>query len=225
MTAVLLGVLAAFCWSVHDVFARSLAQRIGPFRMAALVMIAGGILLTGIVVYNGTVWQASTTAIVEGLLLGLAYGFGVGGLFKAFSMAPLLFLLIFVLARIMRRDEGITGSVKVSLADRVLGQRSESLRRRPGACVCTWTVACCCTRTWTRPATGWSAGRFCALTTEACRLPSGGVSRATPVTSTCPTPTISRGAPRPSPRVWRRQPTPVSAPVQSRPAIASRGGS
>ena len=89
MAAVLLGVLAALSWSLHDVFARSLAARIGPFRMAALVMIAGAILLTGFILHDGTVWRASWTAIGEGLLLGLAYGFGVGGLFKAFSLGPI----------------------------------------------------------------------------------------------------------------------------------------
>ena len=89
MAAVLLGVLAALSWSLHDVVARSLALRIGPFRMAALVMIAGGLLLTGFVVRNGTVWTAGPSAIAQGLALGLAYGFGTGGLFKAFSLGPI----------------------------------------------------------------------------------------------------------------------------------------
>lgn len=89
MTAVMLGVLAAFCWSLHDLVVRSLAARIGAFRMAAMVMIAGGILLTGIVVYDDTIWHAPAWGIAEGFLLGLAYGFGVGGLFKAFSLGPI----------------------------------------------------------------------------------------------------------------------------------------
>jgi drug/metabolite transporter (DMT)-like permease len=88
MAAVLLGVFAALCWSLHDVMARSLAARVGAFRMAALVMVAGGLLLTFYVLYLGTIWQASWSAISSGLLLGLVYGFGVGGLFKAFSLGP-----------------------------------------------------------------------------------------------------------------------------------------
>ena len=87
--AVLLGVLAAFSWSLHDLLARSLAARVGPFRMAALVMISGGILLTGFVVYNSSIGQAPRAAVIEALLLGLAYGFGVSGLFKAFSLGPI----------------------------------------------------------------------------------------------------------------------------------------
>jgi drug/metabolite transporter (DMT)-like permease len=89
MLAVLLGVFAALCWSLHDLIARSYALRIGAFRMAALVMIAGGILLSVLILHDSTIWQASWLAIGSGLLLGLAYGFGVGGLFKAFSLGPI----------------------------------------------------------------------------------------------------------------------------------------
>ena len=88
MAAVLLGVFAALCWSMHDVMARSLAARVGAFRMAALVMISGGILLSFYVLHLGTIWQASWPALQSGLILGLAYGFGVGGLFKALSLGP-----------------------------------------------------------------------------------------------------------------------------------------
>ncbi len=89
MLAVLLGVTAAFCWSLHDLVARSYAERIGAFRMAALVMISGGILLTFYIVWDGGIRHASRDGILQGLLLGLAYGFGVGGLFKAFSLGPI----------------------------------------------------------------------------------------------------------------------------------------
>lgn len=53
----------------------------------------------------------------EKAIISLRFGPGAA---VAFSMAPLLFLLIFVLARIMRRDEGITASEKESLMDRAL---------------------------------------------------------------------------------------------------------
>ncbi len=89
MAAVMLGVFAALCWSLHDLIARSYAARIGGFRMAALVMSAGGILLTALVVFDSTIWRASWAAIGSGLMLGLTYGFGVGGLFKAFSLGPI----------------------------------------------------------------------------------------------------------------------------------------
>jgi drug/metabolite transporter (DMT)-like permease len=88
MIAVLFGVFAALCWSVHDVIARSIAGTVGGFRTAAWVMVSGFVLLSAYVLWDGSVWQASGPAIFSGLALGFAYGFGVGGLFKAFSLGP-----------------------------------------------------------------------------------------------------------------------------------------
>ena len=88
MIAVLFGVFAALCWSVHDVIARSIAGAVGGFRTAAWVMVSGFVLLSAYVLWDGSVWQASGPAIFSGLALGFAYGFGVGGLFKAFSLGP-----------------------------------------------------------------------------------------------------------------------------------------
>ena len=89
MLAILLGVFAALCWSIHDLVVRALASRIGAFRMGVLVIAAGGVLLVGPVLWTGEIWKAPRTGIIEGLLLGVAYGFGVGGLFKAFSLGPI----------------------------------------------------------------------------------------------------------------------------------------
>ena len=88
MIAVLFGVFAALCWSIHDVIARSIAGAVGGFRTAAWVMVSGFVLLSAYVMWEGSVWQATGPAIFSGLLLGFAYGFGVGGLFKAFSLGP-----------------------------------------------------------------------------------------------------------------------------------------
>lgn len=89
MPAVLYGVLAALAWSLHDVLARSLAARIGPFRMAALVMIGGGVILAVLLWATGGFQRLHGAGIISSLSLGLAYGLGAGGLFKAFSYAPL----------------------------------------------------------------------------------------------------------------------------------------
>ncbi|WP_395688576.1 DMT family transporter [Aestuariivirga sp.] len=89
MLAVMFGVFAALCWSIHDLIARGMSARVGAFRMAALVIISGGLLLSVYVIYDGKIWQASREGLISGLLLGLAYGFGVGGLFKAFSLGPI----------------------------------------------------------------------------------------------------------------------------------------
>lgn len=89
MFAILLGVLAALSWSVHDLMARRLAARIGPVRMSIAVMVAGGIFVFLVVLYRGQLWTADRQGIMAGLLLGVAYGMGVGGLFKAFSLGPI----------------------------------------------------------------------------------------------------------------------------------------
>ena len=60
----------------------------------------------------------------EKAIISLRFGPGAA---VAFSMAPLLFLLIFVLARVMRRDQGISSEVKESFMDRVLGQAGRVL--------------------------------------------------------------------------------------------------
>lgn len=89
MGAVLLGIFAALSWSLHDLVARSFAARIGPFRMALAVMLAGGVVILPVVLIHGSLWSAGWDGILMSLLLGAAYGMGVGGLFKAFSLGPI----------------------------------------------------------------------------------------------------------------------------------------
>jgi multiple sugar transport system permease protein len=60
----------------------------------------------------------------EKAIISLRFGPGAA---VAFSMAPLLFLLIFVLARVMRRDPGINGIEKESLMDRISGAAGQLL--------------------------------------------------------------------------------------------------
>ena len=89
MLAVLFGVFAALCWSFTDLLARVLAPKVGAFRLAALAMVAGAMLFGLYVIPKGTLWTASWPQLTTGLLLGLAYGLGVVGLFKAFSLGPI----------------------------------------------------------------------------------------------------------------------------------------
>jgi drug/metabolite transporter (DMT)-like permease len=89
MLAVLLGVFAALCWSLHDLVARSFAARIGPIRMAMAVMLAGGVFITAVVLFRPGLWQADRHGLLVAILLGVAYGAGVGSLFKAFSLGPI----------------------------------------------------------------------------------------------------------------------------------------
>jgi drug/metabolite transporter (DMT)-like permease len=88
LIAVLLGVVAALCWSVHDLMARAFAEKVGPFRMALCVLLLGAAFLVPVVLWQGTIWQAERNSFFTAGLLGVAYAFALTGLFKAFSLAP-----------------------------------------------------------------------------------------------------------------------------------------
>jgi drug/metabolite transporter (DMT)-like permease len=89
MIAVFLGLFAALCWALHDIVARLYAGDIGPYRMAVWVMLAGAALLAVPVLQGAAIWEADSAALTYAVLLGVAYALGVGGLFKAISLAPI----------------------------------------------------------------------------------------------------------------------------------------
>ena len=88
MVAILIGLFAATCWSVHDLLARKFAAVVGSYRMAVATMLVGAALLSGFVISSGTLWTASYSTLLLLLALGVIYGIAVSSLFKAFSLAP-----------------------------------------------------------------------------------------------------------------------------------------
>lgn len=88
MISVLLGLVAAFCWSVHDLLARRFAAATGPFRMSMWILLAGALLLLVPVLWRGQIWTADTFSIGVALAMGIVYAFALGGLLTAFSLAP-----------------------------------------------------------------------------------------------------------------------------------------
>lgn len=88
MIALLFGLVAALCWSVHDLIARIYAAQTGPFRMAFHVMLTGAALLVAVVLWNGTIWQADQRSLLLACLNGVLYAGAVASLFMAFSLAP-----------------------------------------------------------------------------------------------------------------------------------------
>ncbi len=89
MIAVSLGLFAGLCWALHDLIARTFALRLGPARMAIWVMLLGAAMLAPVVFASEAIWQADRTSLLYASAMGFAYAFGVGGLFKAFSLAPI----------------------------------------------------------------------------------------------------------------------------------------
>jgi drug/metabolite transporter (DMT)-like permease len=88
MVAIVFGLLAAVCWSTHDLLARVFAGHTGPFRMSFWIMLAGAVLLLVPLLWRGTIWQADQGAVMVALGMGLIYAFAMGALLLAFSLAP-----------------------------------------------------------------------------------------------------------------------------------------
>jgi drug/metabolite transporter (DMT)-like permease len=88
MIAVLLGLFAALCFSIHDLIARRYAPVYGPYRMSAWVMVVGAVLLLGPVLYRSTILQGDAVSFAYAACLGIAYAFAIGGILIAYSLAP-----------------------------------------------------------------------------------------------------------------------------------------
>jgi drug/metabolite transporter (DMT)-like permease len=88
MISVLLGLTAAFSWSIHDLLARRFAGGIGPFRMSFWIMLAGAAVLVVPVFLRGQIFQAEQSSVAMALAMGLVYAFALGSLLLAFSLAP-----------------------------------------------------------------------------------------------------------------------------------------
>ena len=88
MLAVLFGLFAALCWSLHDLLARNYASDVGPYRMASFTLLAGAAVLAGIVLWNGTILNADRATLELALVLGIIYGLALSSLFTAFKLAP-----------------------------------------------------------------------------------------------------------------------------------------
>jgi drug/metabolite transporter (DMT)-like permease len=89
MFAMMFGLFAAVCWSAHDLVARKFANVVGPYRMAVATMLTGSVILSGLVLWNGTLLQADGPSLRMAVVLGMIYGIAVASLFKAFSLAPI----------------------------------------------------------------------------------------------------------------------------------------
>jgi uncharacterized membrane protein len=88
MMSVLFGLLAALCWSIHDLLARRFAGHAGPFRMSFWIMLAGAVVLIVPVVWRGQLLLGDGQAVMTALALGVVYAFAIGALLLAFSLAP-----------------------------------------------------------------------------------------------------------------------------------------
>jgi drug/metabolite transporter (DMT)-like permease len=89
MIALTLGLFAAFAFAVHDLVARSFAERTGPFRMAFWIMVVGAVLMTLLVWRSDTLWVADRQTLLIAAANGVLYAAAVSSLLYAFSIAPI----------------------------------------------------------------------------------------------------------------------------------------
>lgn len=88
MLALGFGLTAALLWAVHDLLARKLSQGGVLLPMIAVVLAAGTLGLVPFALLSGG-WQEMTPAAwLFAALSGLAFAVAIGGLYKAFSLAP-----------------------------------------------------------------------------------------------------------------------------------------
>ena len=83
--ALLFGLFAALCWSIHDLAARHYAPAMGAFRLGLRTEIAGFLILLPVLI---SLPSASSENWLWVVALGVTYGGAIAGLFKAFAMAP-----------------------------------------------------------------------------------------------------------------------------------------
>jgi drug/metabolite transporter (DMT)-like permease len=88
MLALICGLTAACAWAVHDLLVRKIGQGAAILPMMLVVLAAGtvALVLPTLVVAD---WQAMTgPSVLSSAGAGLAYVLGMGGLYRAFSLAP-----------------------------------------------------------------------------------------------------------------------------------------
>jgi drug/metabolite transporter (DMT)-like permease len=88
MLALSFGLGAALLWAVHDLLARKLSQGAALLPILLVVLVAGTAGLLPVALLTGG-WQAMTgKAWLVASLSGVAFAVAIGGLYKAFSLAP-----------------------------------------------------------------------------------------------------------------------------------------
>ena len=88
MVALALGLTAALCWAVHDLFVRKLSQGTELVPLMLAVLAAGSVALVVPVLIWGEWGLMTGGAVWLALAAGVAFAVAFGGLYKAFSLAP-----------------------------------------------------------------------------------------------------------------------------------------
>ena len=88
MLALGFGLVAAVLWAVHDLLARKLSQGAPLLGILIVVLAAGTLGLLPVALTFGGWDEMTAPALAVAVLSGLAFALAIGGLYKAFSLAP-----------------------------------------------------------------------------------------------------------------------------------------
>lgn len=88
MLELICGLTAACAWAVHDLLVRKIGQETAVLPMMLVVLASGsGVLVAPALIWGD--WELMTgPALWNAIGAGFAYALGMGGLYRAFSMAP-----------------------------------------------------------------------------------------------------------------------------------------
>lgn len=88
MTALLLGLVAALAWGVHDICVRYVSQRIGILPALCTVLASGAVMLVPLTLLYGEWSGMSVAAYGLSAASGLVFAGASIGLYKAFGIGP-----------------------------------------------------------------------------------------------------------------------------------------
>lgn len=88
MLALSFGLAAACLWAIHDLLARKLSQGAALLPILLVVLITGTLGLLPVVLITGGWERMTAKAFAVAAVSGLAFTVAIGGLYRAFSLAP-----------------------------------------------------------------------------------------------------------------------------------------
>jgi|TARA_B110000908_G_scaffold117782_1_gene138084 drug/metabolite transporter (DMT)-like permease len=88
MLSLILGMIAALAWGVHDICVRYVSQRGGVLPALTTVMVGGSVFLLPITGAFGNWADMTTASYGYSILSGVFYLIGAVGLYNAFSIGP-----------------------------------------------------------------------------------------------------------------------------------------
>ena len=86
--SIVLGLLAAFTWGLHDIFVRLVSQKTNIFSALLIVLFIGFFFQSGLIALRGEISSIPTQAFWPLVFAGITFTTASIGLYKAFEIGP-----------------------------------------------------------------------------------------------------------------------------------------